>query len=41
MPIVFNANILDLFIRMIMDIVFVFIGSYIINKIRNRETVIQ
>ena len=41
MPIVFNANILDLFIRTIVDIVFVFIGSYIINKIRNRETVIQ
>ncbi|WP_346936186.1 hypothetical protein [Clostridium sp.] len=41
MPIFFNANILGLFIRTIMDIVFVFIGSYIINKIRNRETVIQ
>lgn len=31
MPIVFHADILDLFIRTIVDIVFVFIGSYIIN----------
>ncbi|MBC8061086.1 MAG: hypothetical protein H7Y18_10510 [Clostridiaceae bacterium] len=36
-PIVFNFNILDLFIRTIIDIVFVFIGSYIVNKIRDRK----
>jgi hypothetical protein len=34
-PIVFNFDILDLFIRTILDIIFVLIGSYIVNKIRN------
>jgi hypothetical protein len=41
MPIVFNADILDLFIRTIVDIVFVFIGSYIVNKNNDRKTVIH
>ncbi len=41
MPIVFHADILDLFIRTIVDIIFVFIGSCIINNIRNTETVVQ
>jgi hypothetical protein len=40
MPIVFNADIVDLFIRTIMDIIFVFIGSYIANKIKDRKPVI-
>jgi hypothetical protein len=31
-PIVFDFNLLDLFIRTIIDITFVFIGSYIINR---------
>lgn len=38
-PIVFNFNILDLFIRTITDIAFVFIGSYIVNKIKDRENI--
>ena len=41
MPIVFNFDILDLFIRTIVDIIFVFIGSYIANRIRNIEAIIQ
>jgi len=36
MPIVFNADILDLFIRTAMDIIFVLIGSYVSNQIKNR-----
>ena len=37
-PIVFNFDLKDLFIRTIMDIIFVFIGSYILNKMKKRET---
>ena len=40
MPIVFNFDILDLFTRTIVDIIFVFIGAYIANTkiIRNKNT---
>ena len=40
MPIVFNFDILDLFTRSIVDIIFVFIGAYIANTkiIRNKNT---
>jgi hypothetical protein len=38
-PIVFSFDILDLFTRTIVDIIFVFIGSYIVNKIIDREIV--
>jgi hypothetical protein len=41
MPIVFKADILDLLIRTIMDIIFVFIGSYFANKIKYRDNVLQ
>jgi hypothetical protein len=40
-PIIFDFNILDLFTRTSVDITFVFIGSYIANKIANRESIIQ
>jgi hypothetical protein len=41
MPIVFKSDILDLFIRTIMDIIFVFIGSYFANRIKYRDNVLQ
>lgn len=39
-PIIFNYDMLDLITRTIVDIIFVFSGSYIANKIRNRETIV-
>ena len=40
MPIIFSFDILDLFTRTIVDIIFVFIGSYLANKIKDRETIV-
>src|SRR5699024_9353567 len=39
MPIVFNADILDLFIKTIIDIIFVILEAYIANRLENRKTV--
>lgn len=40
-PIVFNFDILDLLTRTSVDIMFVFIGSYFVNKIRSRAPIIN
>jgi hypothetical protein len=39
MPIIFNIDILDLFLRTILDVIFVISGAYMANRIKGRESV--